>query len=194
MSSIGKKNIVFGFIYLVFTAALGPVMIVKYFGDVAVAEAAKQEKLSALQVVAANGFEINLEKMTPEQIGKTNTSALLALSARANSQMPIDAIKGGPHTHGNLEALLNIVVGLVLGFLAVPALFKHIISWIFIVGALGHSGLLYLAVALGLPWAQALLASPAGYIGPSLILLGLLLAGIAAALGFKGKVVTDNGA
>ncbi|MDO9372196.1 MAG: hypothetical protein Q7U07_06360 [Gammaproteobacteria bacterium] len=192
MNSIGKKNIVFGFIYLVFTAALGPVMLVNYFGDTAVAEAAKQEKMSALQVVAANDFEVNLEKMTAEQIAKTNSAALLALSARANSQMPIDAIKGGPHAHGNLEALLNIVVGLVLGFLAVPALFKHIISWVFIVGALGHSGLLYLAVALGLPWAQTLLASPAGYIGPSLILLGLLLAGIAAALGFKGRLVTDG--
>ncbi|MDA1107283.1 MAG: hypothetical protein O2845_02650 [Proteobacteria bacterium] len=190
---IGKKNIVFGFIYLVFTAALGPVMIVYYSGDVAVAEAAKQEKMSALQVAAANDFEVDLEKMTADQIGKANTAALLALSARMNSQAPIDAIKGGPHTHGNLEALLNIVVGLVLGFLAVPLLFKQIISWVFIVGALGHSGLLYLAVALGLPWAQALLASPAGYVGPSLILLGLLLAGIAAALGFKDRLVTDGG-
>ncbi len=190
---IGKKNIVFGFIYLFFTAALGPVMILYYFDDVAVAEAAKQEKMGVLQVAAANDFEVNLEKMTAEQIGKDNTAALLALSANLNSAAPIDAIKSGPHTHGNLEALLNIVVGLVLGFLAVPALFKQIISWVFIVGALGHSGLLYLAVALGLPWAQALLASPAGYIGPSLILLGLLLAGIAAAMGYKGRLVTDGG-
>lgn len=189
---IGKKNIVFGFIYLVFTAALGPVMIVYYSGDVAVAEAAKQEKMSALQVAAANDFEVELEKMTAEQIAKTNTGALLALSARANSQMPIDAIKGGPHTHGNLEALLNIVVGVVLCFLAVPLLFKQIISWVFIIGALGHSGLLYLAVALGLPWAQALLVSPVGFIGPSLILLGLLLAGIAAAIGYKGGLITDG--
>lgn len=191
---IGKKNIVFGFIYLLFTAALGPVMIVNYFGDVAVAEAAKQQKMGALQVAAAHDFEVDLEPMSAEQIGKANTGALLALSARMNSQAPIDAIKGGPHTHGNLEALLNIVVGVVLCFLAVPLLFKQIISWVFIIGALGHSGLLYLAVALGLPWAQALLESPAGYVGPSLILLGLLLAGIAAALGFKGKVVTDSGA
>lgn len=190
---IGKKNIVFGFIYLFFTAALGPVMILYYFDDVAVAEAAKQEKMGVLQVAAANDFEVDLEKMTAEQIGKDNTAALLALSANLNSAAPIDAIKSGPHTHGNLEALLNIVVGLVLGFLAVPALFKQIISWVFIVGALGHSGLLYLAVALGLPWAQTLLASPVGFIGPSLILLGLLLAGIAAAMGYKGRLVTDGG-
>lgn len=190
---IGKKNIVFGFIYLVFTAALGPVMILNYAGDVAVAEAAKQEKMSALQVAASNGFEIDLEPMSAEQIARANTAALLALSANLNSEAPIDAIKGGPHTHGNLEALLNIVVGVVLGFLAVPLLFKQVISWVFIGGALGHSGLLYLAVALGLPWAQALLTSPAGYIGPSLILLGLLLTGIAAATGYKGRLVTDTG-
>ena len=190
---IGKNNIVFGFIYLFFTAALGPEMILYYFDDVAVAEVAKQETMGVLQVAAANDFEVNLEKMTAEQIAKANTSALLALSGRINSQESIDAIKSGPHAHGNLEALLNIVVGLVLGFLAVPMLFKQIISWVFIIGALGHSGLLYLAVALGLPWAQALLASPAGYIGPSLILLGLLLAGIAAAMGYKGRLVTDGG-
>lgn len=190
---IGKKNIVFGFIYLVFTAALGPVMILNYSGDVAVAEAAKQQKLGALQVAASNGFEVDLEPMSAEQIAKANTAALLALSANLNSEAPIDAIKGGPHTHGNLEALLNIVVGLVLAFLAVPLLFKQVISWVFIVGALGHSGLLYLAVALGLPWAQALLVSPVGYIGPSLILLGLLLMGIAAAMGYKGRLVTDVG-
>lgn len=190
---IGKKNIVFGFIYLVFTAALGPVMILNYSGDVAVAEAAKQQKLGALQVAASNGFEVDLEPMSAEQIAKANTAALLALSANLNSEAPIDAIKGGPHTHGNLEALLNIVVGVVLCFLAVPLLFKQIISWVFIIGALGHSGLLYLAVALGLPWAQALLISPVGYIGPSLILLGLLLAGIAAAMGYKGRLVTDVG-
>lgn len=190
---IGKKNIVFGFIYLVFTAALGPVMILNYSGDVAVAEAAKQQKLGALQVAASNGFEVDLEPMSAEQIAKANTAALLALSANLNSEAPIDAIKGGPHTHGNLEALLNIVVGVVLCFLAVPLLFKQIISWVFIIGALGHSGLLYLAVALDLPWAQALLISPVGYIGPSLILLGLLLAGIAAAMGYKGRLVTDVG-
>ncbi len=188
---IGKKNIVFGFIYLVFTAALGPVMILNYFGDVA--EAAKQQKLGALQVAEANGFEVDLEPMSAEQIAKANTAALLALSANLNSKAPVDAIKSGPHTHGNLEALLNIVVGLVLGFLAVPLLFKQVISWVFILGALGHSGLLYLAVALSLPWAQALLVSPVGYIGPSLILLGLLLTGIAAAIGYKGRLVTDTG-
>lgn len=189
---IGKKNIVFGFFYLVLTAALGPVMIVKYFGDVGSTEKVKQEKLGALQQAAANDFEFDLNKMTAEQIAKSGADGLLALSARLNSYAPIQAIKGGPHAHGNLEALLNIVVGLLLGFSVVPALFKQVISWLFIIGALGHSGLLYLAVPLALPWAQAALGSPLGYIGPLAILTGLFLMGVATLKGFQGRLANDG--
>lgn len=189
---IGKKNIVFGFFYLVLTAALGPVMIVKYYGDIGNAENAKQQRLGALQQAQADNFEVDLEKMTPEQIAQANTGAILALSSALNSVKPVDAIKGGPHAHGNLEALLNIAVGLLLGFLAVPVLFKQVISWVFILGALLHSGLLYLAVGLELPFAANLLGSWFGYIGPVLILLGLLLAGIAALQGYTGALIKDR--
>ncbi len=189
---IGKKNIVFGFFYLVLTASLGPFMILKYYDDVAANEAAKQQKVGALQQARDSGYEVDLEKMNAEQIAKADADALLALSARLNSRTPIEEIKGGPHSHGNLEAMLNILVGVVLCFLAVPVALKQAISWLFIVGALGHSGLLYLAVAVQLPWAGGLLGGWFAYIGPSLILLGLLLAGIAAAMGFNGSLVKDN--
>ncbi len=184
---IGKKNIVFGFFYLVLTAALGPYMVVTFLGDVDKAEAVKQEKLGALQQSAENQFEMNLAPMNADEIAKQTANGLLALSARLNSYAPIQGIKGGPHAHGNLEALLNIVVGLVLGFLTVSALFKQVISWVFILGTLLHSGLLYLTVALGLPWAGAILGSPFGIVGPALILLGLLLMGIASVMGFQSK-------
>ncbi|MEO6697003.1 MAG: hypothetical protein ABIN45_03265 [Gammaproteobacteria bacterium] len=183
---IGKKNIVFGFFYLVLTAALGPYMVVTFVGDVGKAEAVKQEKLGALQQSAENQFEMNLAPMSADEIAKQTANGLLALSARLNSYAPIQAIKGGPHAHGNLEALLNITVGVVLAFLTVSTLFKQVISWVFILGALLHSGLLYLAV-LGLPWAGAALGSPFGIIGPALILLGLLLMGIASLMGFQSK-------
>jgi len=189
---IGKKNIVFGFFYLVLTASLGPFMILKYYDDVATSEAAKQQKIGALQQARDSGYEVDLEKMNAEQIAKANTDALLALSARLNSRVPIDEIKGGPHSHGNLEAVLNILAGIVLCFLAVPAVFKQAISWLFILGTLGHSGLLYLAVAVQLPWAGEWLGSWIGYIGPSLILVGLLLTGIAAAMGFNGSLMKDK--
>ncbi len=96
----------------------------------------------------------------------------------------MDAIKGGPHAHGNLEAMLNIVVGLTLAFLGVSALFKQVISWVFILGALIHSGGLYLSTLFGIHFLV-------GPVGPLLILLGLLLAGVAALLGLRPQPSSD---
>ena len=188
---IGKKNIVFGFLYLVLTAALGPMMIIKYFDDVGATEAVKQQKVGALQQAAASGFEVDLEPMTADEIAAMNADAILALSAHLNSEGPINAVKGGPHTHGNLEALLNIAAGFLICFLAVHRTLKQLISWSFLLGAVAHSGLLYLAIGLNVGWALSLMGTPFAYLGPALILIGLLLAGVAAALGFRGTIETD---
>lgn len=188
---IGKKNIVFGFLWLVLTAALGPYMINQYFGDLRGAQQVRMEKIGALQSAADAGFEMNLEKMSAEDIGKANTGAILALSGLLNAQEPINSVKGGPHTHGNLEAVLNILAGFLLMFLAVPRALKQAISWIFILGAVLHSGLLYLAMAVQVGWAAALLGTPVAVAGPALVLLGLLLAGIAAAMGLRARPVED---
>jgi len=107
------------------------------------------------------------------------------MNAVSAQEFAIDYIKGGPHAHGNLEALLNIAVGLTLGFLAVGTLFKQIISWCFILGTLFHSGLLYLERVFQLEWAGSLLGTG---IGPVLLLVGLLLTGVAAATG-GGRVI-----
>lgn len=180
---IGRKNIVFGFLYLVLTAALGPVMV----GNLDAINAATSEKqaaMGAVQLMKDSGYENQetLEPMTPAQIARANTDALLGLNKQLNAQAPNIAIKGGPHAHGNLEALLNIVAGLVLMFLTVGNWFKQLISWVFILGALLHSGVLYLVVVFEQGWAGQILATG---IGPILVLLGLLLAGIAAAIGFR---------
>ncbi len=178
---IGKKNIVFGFLYLVCTASLGPFMVTQ-FDAVEQAQMEKQAAFTRLEQFSANNFEEDLEAMSAEQIARANTAALLALNQQFNARAPIDAIKGGPHTHGNLESLLNIVVGVVLGLLTVSALFKQIISWVFIAGAILHSGMLYLAVVFQQGWAGTVLNTG---IGPALVLLGLLLAGIASIIGLK---------
>lgn len=185
---IGKINIVFGFLYLVATAGLGPYMV-NQFGPVVDAGAKKQAVVSQLQLAADAGFESEetLAPMTADEISRLNSHSILALNTYANSQIPIDSMKAGPHAHGNLEALLNIVVGVVLCFLAVPVLLKHVISWTFIIGTLLHSGLLYLR-AFDIAWAGKLLAVG---IGPVLILAGLALAGIAAAIGFRAEIVKD---
>lgn len=189
---IGKKNIIFGFFFLAISALLGPVMIVSYIPQVAATETDKQEKVGAIQQAAAEGFEKDLEPMTAKQIAEANTKALLALSANLNSQSNMDSIKGGPHAHGNLESLLNIAVGIFLGFVMARPLLKQIISWALIAGTLLHSGLLYLARALGQTWADSIMSSPVGPVGPALILIGLILCGIVAIQGYRGEPVKDG--
>ncbi|MDH5633883.1 MAG: hypothetical protein OEZ10_12945 [Gammaproteobacteria bacterium] len=189
---IGKKNVVFGFLFLALSAILGPVMIVKYIPDVQATATAKQEKIGFLQQAAESGFEVDLEPMDAKTLAQANTKAVLALSADLNSQSAMDMIKGGPHAHGNLEALLNIVVGIFLGFVAAKRLFKQIISWMFIIGTLMHAGLLYASRALGQGWADSIMFSPVGPVGPALIVLGLVLCGVIAITGFRGEPVRDK--
>jgi len=184
---IGKKNIVFGFLYLVFTAALGPYMIKTMFPDVGQAEQAKQAALAPLQQLAQDNFEKDLEPVGPDALSKANTKGILALNQLSNAEAPIDDMKGGPHAHGNLESLLNIAAGLVLCLMAGPALVKQLISWVFILGALLHSGMLYLR-AFDVAWAGKVLNTGAG---PVLVLLGFVLLGLAAAVWFRGEPVRD---
>jgi len=184
---IGKKNIVFGFIYLVFTAALGPYMLQTMFPDMGSAMLSKQKDVGYLQQLAANEFE-NPETMEPlsaTQLSKANTHGILALSLLDNARTPINDMKGGPHAHGNLEAVLNIIAGLTLCFLAAPVLVKQFISWVFILGAVLHSGMLYLR-AFDVAFAGKLV-----YLGPWFVLLGLLLMGIAAIIWLRPAVVKD---
>ena len=178
----GKKNIVFGFLYLVLTAALGPVMVNMYvnYGN-AVVE--KQQSVGRLQALQENNFEEDLEMLTAEQIAKANTSGLLSINKLMNIETGIDSIKGGAHAHGNLESLLNIVAGLVLSHLIVAIWLKQLISWLFIIGTIMHSGMLYLSRVFELAWADSLLNTG---IGPVCILAGLLIMGIASAVGYRG--------
>ncbi|MBD3610063.1 MAG: hypothetical protein HUJ30_05890 [Gammaproteobacteria bacterium] len=181
---IGKRNVVFGFILLFFTAALGPYMITTYFADVGAATQEKQAAVGRLQQMKTNGFEEDLEPLNADQISRANTDGILAINKLNNSLVSVDAIKAGPHAHGNLEALLNIAVGIALMFIAVGRLFKQIISWTFIVGTLLHAGGAYLAVIFGIGFLQ-------GPVGPILILLGLLMMALAALIGWQSEPVRD---
>ncbi len=184
---IGKKNIAFGFIYLVFTASLGIVMVDKYedFGKAAVE---KQASVGRLQALKGNGFEEELEPLTAMQIAKANTAGILGINKLNNVEAEIDAIKGGPHAHGNLESVLNIIAGLTLCFIAAASWLKQLISWLFIVGAVMHSGMLFLARVFEYAWANTLLETG---IGPIAVLAGLLLLGIVSIKSFSNKVVVD---
>ncbi|HID48586.1 MAG TPA: hypothetical protein EYP40_03065 [Chromatiales bacterium] len=184
---IGKKNVVFGFLYLVLTAALGIVMVNKY-EDFGAAMLEKQASVGRLQQLKENGFEEELEPLPAGQIARANTDGVLALNKLRNIEMEIDSIKGGAHAHGNLESLLNIAAGLALGFVAVAGWLKQLISWLFILGTLLHSGMLYLGRVLGQGWADVVLDTG---VGPLMILAALLLMGIAAGIGFRGEIIRD---
>ncbi len=93
----GKKNIVFGFIYLIFTLLLGIVISFKLQGD---------------QSFAKEPF------------------AFPRVIMRA------------AHAHGNLESVLNIIIGLIIDRLKVSDTLKKTISILAIFGAILHSGML----------------------------------------------------
>ena len=184
---IGKKNIVFGFLYLVLTASLGPYMIINMFPTVGEAQQVKQRDVGRLQQLADNDYEDEqtMAPLTAEQLARANTQGILALNQYINAGAPIDEMKGGPHAHGNLEAVLNILAGLMLCFLAAPAAIKQLISWLFIAGAVLHSGMLYLR-AFEVAWANTLLQA-----GPWLVLAALLVAGVSALIWLRPEPVRD---
>ena len=181
----GKNNIVFGFLFLVLSASLGPYMIVELLPGVEEAAMNKQVHLSALQLAVSSGFENaeTLEDMTAEEIAKANSQAIMAINTSLNARLTVNTIKGGPHAHGNLEAMLNILVGILLGLLTLPSIYKKILSLIFIVGTVMHAGMAFLSV-FGFAWAGTLLGTG---IGPVLILAGLFFMAIAAFFGYKQK-------
>ena len=187
---VGKKNVVFGFLFLATTAALGPLMVLKY-EDWGVANADKQQVVGKLQQLESGDFAEDpetLEELSAKQLAISNAEAILAMNKVGANEFEIDFIKGGPHAHGNLEALLNIVVGIALCFIAAPLRLKQVVSLMFVMGALLHSGLLLLERVFMLSWANTLLSTG---VGPVLILLGLVMMGVMAAKGFRGELVKD---
>lgn len=187
----GKKNIVFGFIFLAVSAALGPYMVKTMLPTAREAQGARVEATGKVAEVAQSNYDDpeTLEPIAAEKLSRLNSEAILGVNKQINATAPVDSVKGGPHAHGNLEALLNIVVGILLCFVACKqAWMKEVISWLFIAGTLLHSGMLYLVVVFQQPWAGKVLSTA---IGPIMLLLGLLLVGYAAAVGFKGEIVRD---
>lgn len=192
MTLIGKKNIVFGFLFLTLTAGLGPYMVFMYestdAGSFADSVGKKQTSVGRLQELKTNDFEEDLEELPTSDIAKANTDGVLSINQLNNAEFAIDHIKGGPHAHGNLEALLNIVVGVVLMFIAAAPLFKNIISWMFIIGTLMHSGLLYLERVFQMDWVVPILQTG---IGPALILAGIFFMGVLAIFSFENRFADD---
>ncbi len=198
---IGKKNVVFGCIFFIFTASLGIWMVDKIETVVTVANDARKTHVGDLKNYKIDNYEKDLEKMTPEEIAKAAVDGTISINDLVVVRQDIiNNVKAGPHAHGNLESLLNIVIGILLCFLSVSRMFKQLISWSFIVGTALHSGLLFLMVLMmqifGMAGDSALLGIFNFILGtgagPGLLLLGLLLTAVAAIMGFRGEIVKDD--
>lgn len=184
---IGKKNIVFGFIFFTFTASLGA-MMVNMYEDYGVAAGEKQTTVGRLAQLKTDDFEEELEPLNAKQIAIANTDGILSISKLSNVEFGIDYIKGGPHAHGNLESLVNIVAGFILCFVSIAVWQKQLLSWGLIIGTLLHSGMMVLGRVFDMTWAEQVLATG---IGPILILASLFFMGVAVAIGFRTEMAKD---
>ena len=165
----GKANIVFGFFYLAITAFLGPFYLVP-------AKGGDYQKFVEMNKAVE---EVKQDVSSGKDQSKIS-AALGGITGYLSSVKKTGSVGSAVNAHGNLEALLNIVAGLVILSLALPSSYKTVLSVLFIVGAVFHSGMLYLAIIFGLSAAGKL-----SIIGAIAILTGLVLAGVASATGIK---------
>jgi hypothetical protein len=163
----GKLNIIFGFIYFALTAVLGPALLVPKLGDTFKTWGETAQAIDQVRDAAT---------ASPQELAPAVTRTFDAVQGSNR----LGLLAGGPHAHGNLEAMLNIVAGLVLLVLCIPANFKALLSLMFLLGAVLHSGMLYLGMVLGVQAAMGLTT-----VGAILIVAALALTGIAAAVGIR---------
>lgn len=188
---VGKKNVVLGFLFLAFSAGLGPYMVTKMLPTARQAQDTRVAATGKLAEVVQNNYDDTetLAKVAPEKHARLNSEAILGMNQQVNAAAPIDSVKGGPHAHGNLEALLNIVAGLALCFVTCRRYWmKQAISWLFLGGMFLHSGMLYLAVVFNQAWAGKVLGTG---VGPIMLLAALVLMGFASYVGFRGEIVRE---
>lgn len=188
---VGKKNVVLGFLFLALSSALGPYMVTQLYPTASLAQEARVAATGKLAEVAQNNYDDpeTLARIAPEKHAQLNTEATLGMNKQVNARAPIDGVKGGPHAHGNLEALLNIVVGITLCFVTCRRYWvKQAISWLFLLGMFLHAGMLYLVVVFSQGWAGTVLGTG---VGPIMLLAGLVMMAFAAFAGFRGEIVRE---
>ncbi len=176
----GKVNIVFGFIYLATTAVLGPVLLVPGKGEIG---QTFNSTVGAVERVR-EGLEAR-NAGAPEEAATAR--AVVSVMDYLEAEKTLGFVSSAAHAHGNLEGLLNIVAGLVILSLAIPGNYKTLLSVLFIMGAVLHSGMLYLAAVFGQYWATELTI-----VGAIAIVAALLLTGAASIFGIKTESVSTE--
>ena len=160
-----KRNIISGLLLLFLAMMLGPYMVF-VGGD------ARADARGAL-ATAMTGLG---EASAAYNGGTADAAGNLAASA-ANAQLAqaaYDRVSGArgsfkiAHVHGNLEGVINIVVGLFLGLIAVSEGYRLAASWLLIAGSWLHGGALVLS-NFGLEFLRMGLT-----VGAALLVLGVL--------------------
>lgn len=109
----------------------------------------------------------------------------LAIKAQSGDpaweESPAHEILGTAHAHGNLESVLNILIGYILCQLEAPPAIIKIASILLLIGAIFHSGMLYLT---GVGVTAAINIAPVGAI--SLIVTMALMVYLSA-VGLKNR-------
>lgn len=169
-----KRNIISGLLLLFLAMMIGPYMV--FVG--------RDGRTEARDAVGAAMAELGEASAAYEEsAGDAATAGNLAASA-ANAQLAqaaYDRVSGArgrykvAHVHGNLEGVLNIVVGLFLGLIAVSEGYRLAASWLLIAGSWLHGGALVLS-NFGLEFMRMGLT-----VGAALLVLGVLsvLVGVA---------------
>lgn len=173
----GKINVVFGFFYLALTAVLGPAFLVPQLYENRAAMQAADKSVAEVKTALQAG------PAAKETLAEKSSAAVVSLFEALKKQN----INGkSAHSHGNLEALLNIVAGFLLLYLSIPAAFKNLLTLLFLLGAVFHSGMLYLGMVFGIGAAFKVIL-----LGEVSLLAGLVLMGVAAFIGIKRPLRQD---
>lgn len=138
-----NKNVLSGLLLFSISILIGPYLMGPFSDDVLM------PALTA-QFTEARALQGALADYDGAKDGDAKSDAANALAVAAGKTV-IETLKAKQvedrwdnfkfsHAHGNLEGILNILIGLVLAQLAIAAKFREVISWLFVAGSWGHAG------------------------------------------------------
>ncbi|MFQ5534972.1 MAG: hypothetical protein ACE5EM_09155 [Sphingomonadales bacterium] len=143
-----KRNIISGLLLFSLSVLIGPYLVM--FGGEQRSEARQELRTVIGQVSeAVTAHEKASAAADADNAGATSDLAAasgkfpLAWAAHAGANARWDGFKVA-HAHGNLEGVINIVIGLFLGLIAVGEGYRLAASWLLIAGSWLHGGALVL--------------------------------------------------
>lgn len=134
-----KRNIISGLLLLFLAMMIGPYMILAGGDGRGDARDALAAAMTSLGEASAAYDESTADAATAANLAARAAEAQLA-------QVAYDRARGArgsykiAHVHGNLEGVLNIVIGLFLGLIAVSEGYRLAASWLLIAGSWLHGG------------------------------------------------------